>query len=90
MLAGHSGFRLIDPLLNHGALLRIVWGREGVRRQRGGRHRNAATNVHEVVVPNAGHWLLGGSARCDDRRAAGLPLSALSPGHSFAQAAAPF
>ena len=38
--------------------------------------RNAATNVPELVVPNAAD---GGSARGDDRRGAGLPRSALSP-----------
>jgi len=41
--------------------------------------RNAATNVQERVVPNAGHWLMEESARGDDRRGAGLPRSALSP-----------
>jgi len=40
--------------------------------------RNAATNVQELVVPNAGHWLMRKRPR-DDRRGAGFPRSALSP-----------
>jgi len=43
-----------------------------------GRHAQRATNVQEVVVPNAGHWLMEKRPR---RRSphAGLPRSALSP-----------
>jgi len=50
----------------------LAIAREGLRRQRGVVMRNAATNVQELVVPNAGPLADGGSARHDDRRGAEL------------------
>jgi len=55
-----------------------------LRRQRGARHAHAATNVQELVVPNAGHWLMEEAPAATIAAVRTSSQRTESGGHSFA------